>query len=311
MQYSIIKFQFDTGLHIGSGLLTDAGQVIHADTLFSALCMEIVQMWGEEQLEQFVDAARMGKIQLSDCFPYSANHYYLPKPMLPIRFCESEHTQTKKILKKIKYIPAEDYQEFISGQLDLEAYQPKIESFGMRKQRTLAHTPDDNDANPYHMGVFHYMTGCGLYSILGLEDSEWHGMIMDVLDSLQHSGIGGKRSAGLGKFTLFTPKMPKNMDVMLNNQDATHYINLSVGLPKEDEMDVALDQASYSLIKRSGFVGSPNYANAPVRKKDIYLFNVGSSFRNKFEGEIFDISRKPAAHPIYSYAKPMFLGVNV
>ena len=71
---------------------------------------------------------------------------------------------------------------------------------------------------------------------------------------------------------------------------------LSVALPTADEMNTAVKNAEYSLIKRSGFISSSTYSNTFERKKDIYVFDAGSCFTNKFSGDIYDVSRK-GNHP--------------
>ena len=38
MNYEIFKLRFQTGVHIGRGKLSDVGNIIMADTLFSVLC---------------------------------------------------------------------------------------------------------------------------------------------------------------------------------------------------------------------------------------------------------------------------------
>ena len=54
---------------------------------------------------------------------------------------------------------------------------------------------DGGDAKPYHVGGFHYREGAGLYFIAkGGYD------IAPLLESLRYSGLGGKRSAGYGRF---------------------------------------------------------------------------------------------------------------
>ena len=40
MEYRIYKLGFSTAVHFGSGSLTDIGNQLLADTIFSALCQE-------------------------------------------------------------------------------------------------------------------------------------------------------------------------------------------------------------------------------------------------------------------------------
>ena len=87
---------------------------------------------------------------------------------------------------------------------------------------------------------------------------------------------------------------------------------LSVALPTDSELEKALEGASYLLEKRAGFV-APGVNNEAMeceewqKKRDLYVFSAGSCFKNVFEGNIYDVSR--GGHPVYRYAKAMFLGV--
>lgn len=86
-------------------------------------------------------------------------------------------------------------------------------------------------------------------------------------------------------------------------------MTLSMSLPLQDELEHALNGASYQLVKRSGFVNSENYSDVYMRKKDLYVFASGSCFFNKYQGDIYDVSSE-GSHPVYRYAKPMFLEVK-
>lgn len=85
---------------------------------------------------------------------------------------------------------------------------------------------------------------------------------------------------------------------------------LSVALPADDELENALENASYLLEKRSGFVASSDYAEEWRKKRDLYVFTAGSCFVNCFAGDIYDVS-EGGKHPVYRYAKPIFMGVSL
>ena len=76
----------------------------------------------------------------------------------------------------------------------------------------------------------------------------------------------------------------------------------------DDELEQALEDASYLMQKRSGFVASAIYADEWRKKRDLYVFSAGSCFKNCFQGDIFDVS-DGGRHPVYRYAKPLFMGV--
>ena len=40
----------------------------------------------------------------------------------------------------------------------------------------------------------------------------------------------------------------------------------------------------------------------------MYVFAAGSCFKNEFEGDIYDVTNG-GSHPVYRYAKPLFMGV--
>ena len=85
-------------------------------------------------------------------------------------------------------------------------------------------------------------------------------------------------------------------------------MSLSGALPRENELEEAMENAEYMLLKRSGFVSSSSYCDSFMRKKDLYIFASGSCFRRKFEGDVYDVSSN-GTHPVYRYAKPIFIGV--
>ena len=71
-------------------------------------------------------------------------------------------------------------------------------------------------------------------------------------------------------------------------------------------MAPALAGATYRLVRRGGFVASATYAGSPLRKRDIYKLAAGSVFTTAFDGVLADVANG-GAHPVYSYAKPIFL----
>ena len=79
-------------------------------------------------------------------------------------------------------------------------------------------------------------------------------------------------------------------------------------LPEDEELEQAVDGATYLLELRSGYVASETHSPEQVRKKDIYVMAAGSCFKNRFSGGIYNVS-KGGAHPVYRYEKAMFIGL--
>ena len=81
-------------------------------------------------------------------------------------------------------------------------------------------------------------------------------------------------------------------------------------MAKNDELEAILENAGYVMLKRSGFINSYTYADNFQKKSDFYCFAAGACFEKKFEGDVFDVSQG-GTHPVWRYAKPMLMGVDI
>ena len=160
---------------------------------------------------------------------------------------------------------------------------------------------------PYRIGTYYYNAGNGLYLIVGYQNKDGLALVEELLKMLSFSGLGGKRTAGFGRFNLIQDDIPMELHKRLESQ-GTQYMSLSVALPTDQELESAMNGADYLLCRRSGFVASENYAKEQMRKKDLYVFKAGSCFGTRFCGDIYDVS-DGGRHPVYRYAKPMFMEV--
>lgn len=117
MEYNIYKLRFKTAVHLGENNLSKSSNVIFADTLFSALCTEAIKE-GTEYLDEFVKTVKENQLQFSDCMPYIGDKYYIPKPVKKIDNGENGDSSIKKQYKKLKYIPIDQFDEYLNGKLD-------------------------------------------------------------------------------------------------------------------------------------------------------------------------------------------------
>ena len=310
MESRIFRFTFAGGIHIGEGSLEDCGMHLHADTFFSALCIESLRIGGESLLTSLVSITQNDGLLFSDTFPYIGEDYYLPKPVYRIQSDrENGEPGMKKAFKKLRFIPVQMMNDYFSGVFNADKavfVTKKLSSLGDSAVFTRAAVRLPDDTLPYQVGVFTFRKGAGLYIIVKGND-EGLKMMRDLLEALSFAGIGGKRSSGLGRFSVEEVPVPEFLSVQLCGEHPV-YMTLSVSLPEEDELEEALTESTYALIRRSGFVYSETYAEEALRKNDLYMFDSGSVVRNRFRGGVYDVSNK-GAHPVYRYAKPMFLGV--
>ncbi|MCI6433038.1 MAG: type III-A CRISPR-associated RAMP protein Csm4 [Oliverpabstia sp.] len=298
MKYKIYRLKFPYGVHFGGNSLDESKVTFSADTLFSALYQEALAR-GINVAQKLYESVKESRLLFSDAFPYIGDTNYLPKPMIRIAKSEQEgDSVVKKAFKNLRYIPMDQMGTYMNGDLNPIEESLRLKILGMRTLKTSAAIHGCEETILYHIGVYYYNDGCGLYVIVGFESINEENMFYDLLDALSFSGIGGKRRSGFGRFEIESIE-----DVHLPKQ-GDNYMTLSVSLPEESEMDV-LQNANYQVVKRGGFVSSENYSNEYRKKKDLFMISAGSCFQMTYHGDIYDISNG-GKHAVYRYGKPIF-----
>lgn len=310
MEFAIYRLRFQTGVHFGAGALWDGRSTLPADTFFSALCKEALALEGEEGIQTLVSAVREGVFRLSDLFPFVGDELYLPKPLYPVSSEQEGDSIVKKSFKKLKYIPVSKWEIYLRGELDPVAEAEKFQRLGTYTLRSMAASRapeklESGDMLPYSVGVYQFRAGNGLYLIAGFGKHGIQERFDALLHSLSYSGIGGKRSAGLGRFTAERAALPVVLERKLNG-GKTPCTTLSVCMAAPAELETVMNGAQYLLMKRSGFVASETYAPELRKKKDFYSFCAGSCFQKRFPGDIYDVGGS-GAHPVYRYAAALWM----
>lgn len=306
MEYQSYKLKFEGAVHFGSRSLENGGYTFCADTLFSALCQEALKM-GADTLQEFYSYAKNGMLLFSDAFPYIGNHYYLPKPVMHIQSEQKGDSVIKKAFKKLKYLPIDAMDDYLSGQYDV-LHAPDLSRLGESAMNVLAAVRGEEETRPYRIQTYYYYEGNGLYLIIGYQNQKILNLAEELLEGLSFCGIGGKKASGMGRFTFKHAALSSSFYAKLGVQGKRH-MSLSVSLPRDEELEDALHDAQYIVCRRSGFVNSEHYANEQMRKRDLYVLQAGSCFCVPYEGDIYDVSGAGGRHPVYRYAKPIFMEV--
>ena len=302
MRYKIYQLSFQNGVHFGNTSLDESLVTFSADTLFSALFQEAIKA-GKECADWLYDAVSNGSLLLSDAFPFIDGRLYLPKPMVrPDIPDKSGDSVEKKAFKKLKYIPMEKLGDYMKGELNAQKENSVMKKLAKGSMKTSAAIPEEDETRPYHIGTVYFGKGNGLYIITAVKSEEDESNLFELLDMLSFAGIGGQRASGLGRFEIIREK---EIDSIHFEKDSDWVMALNICLPRDSEIEEAMNGAKYQMCKRSGFVASENYAPEQRKKKDLYMFTAGSCFRNRFEGDIFDVS-DGGSHPVYRYGKPLF-----
>ncbi|WP_081411115.1 type III-A CRISPR-associated RAMP protein Csm4 [Desulfotruncus alcoholivorax] len=325
MKYYIYKLKFLTPVRFGSSSagagLAQSKISCHADTLFSALGQEWINIYGNRGFNEFIEAARNNRLLISDLYPWHDLELYLPKPVLPPLFqqdVDDEGKTDKKLMKQLAYIPVSKFRayiDFLRDGVELP-WNSGHEGFAYEVLLYRANIVREIETMPYLVSAYRFVGTGGLYFIL--QSSEfWREKFDIVIESLGLSGIGGKRSSGLGKFELAEESFEIGLydsDCILEEmlkEDGGVYMSLSVLAPAQDDLAVIKQGKSYySLIRRTGFVASPVYAGTQLKRKPVVMFDAGSCFPAKIKGRILDVSDN-GGHPVYRYGKGMYLGVKM
>lgn len=316
MDFKCYELTFSTAVHFGKKDLDDAEYVLYADTIFSAMCHEALNIGGADVVEKLADMVRSSKLRLSDAFPYGTvdgdKKYYIPRPMLELDISDKGDSSAKKTLKKLEYIPWDKLQDYLSGDMDIETEADILKkNMGRRDIRTMASVKEMDDTKPYSVGTYRFSHGWGLYLTIGYENEDDLSFVEHLLTGTGYNGIGGKRSSGLGRFELRPASVTDKILSYLTAEPEKSgtYMTMSLSLPEREQLEYVLKDSRYGLIRRGGFISSSTYAAGQVKKKESYMFRSGSVFNKTFNGELLDVSGK-GSHPVWRYAKPLFLEVK-
>lgn len=301
MKYFTCRMEFKTGVHFGNGMLDDSNYSVPADVLFSAMYIEALK---QNLSERLIEAVSKRGLRFSDAFPYAKGVYMIPKPMPYVETGRSTDFEQSKKYRKMDYIPMTQLQAYLQGEMDAD--KNPMEDFGAFDRRVMVALQQE-ESRPFRVGVYRYGEGNGLYLLVAYEEERDKELLTGLMKAVGYGGIGGKKSSGLGRFTVVCEKLPQEMENRMQ-ENFERKMLLSVALPQKEEMEKALENAFYMVQKRSGFVASQEYAEEFRKKKDLYVLSAGSTFENVFEGDIYDVSRD-GKHPVYRYAMAFFMGV--
>ncbi|MCL1890715.1 MAG: type III-A CRISPR-associated RAMP protein Csm4 [Coriobacteriia bacterium] len=314
MDTKTVKLNFLTPVHFGDGRLSDSKSTCDAATLFSALFIEALRLGLDKSL---LEAATSGDLTISDALPFVGDTYYIPKPMMaPGVFADTEQLTAstgdsiaKKAFKKLNYISAGHLGAYLAGTLDpaCELRQMKLGVSAVQTKVNLTREHKD-DAEPYQVGSFSFEQDAGLYFI-----AQGSFVLEPLLEQLQYSGIGGERSSGYGRFTYSITEdnpLKQASDSLTGIARENCFILLSSSVPTASETSEELFcGARYLLVRKGGFVQSQTHSANLQKKRDLYAFAAGSVFKKKFAGSIFDVNKTSNAHPVYRYARAMWMEV--
>lgn len=321
MEYKLYKLTFNTPVHFGSDIigssLEESDFICHSDTFFSALCLEYIKLNGAETIDDFIDFFNNGKLLISSLLPYKNNDLYIPKPSIVIERSDTKNenkeensSSDRKKMKKLNYIKVSDIDIYLNyikgiGDFNFDYDYNNFAKYSLNQKVGLR----DEENRLYSLGTYSFYKNNGLYFALSFSDNETLKEFEKVLKSLSYSGIGGKRTHGLGNFEY----NESDFSVFENKlfKDSKYKMLLSLFSPTENEMEnIDFSNSFYSLIKRNGFIYSNNYSGNLSKRKSLSMFKEGSCFTDNINGNIKDVSQN-GNHKVYRYGKAFYIGIDI
>jgi len=323
-KYKIIKLTSMSPLHIGTGRenYDFSSSALCSDTLSSAIASIRARNGGDKDTLEF-----MSSFSMSSAFPYFGDRMFLPLPKgrVNVTVKGKEEHEYRKALKKVRYAETSLWSSLSTGvQLSVDAEQLQgefmVEGGGdvpviykkQVSQRVSVPRNADEDSSPFFFEWMYLNKDCGLYCIVDADDSLF-AEIKGLFTTLGEIGIGTDKSVGGGKFDV-----EEGMIELSENKDPNASVVLSLYLPKEEELKfLDLPQSRYSMLLRGGYIaGSGDLSFRHLRKKSVYMFDVGSVFQTteKIEGKVEDVTpqlNNQNIHKVYRSGKPIVVPIKI
>lgn len=341
----VFKFYLDdkSKFHIGDNK-DGLKEIFSSDQFYSAMINKIAILYPdrlEELIEKFNQSNKLSSMFYGLRFEEKATEaaeeiFFIPKPDAPL-ITKTEDIQTRKLLKKVKYISTAAISEILSSWnkenkkfnisdlefeiisnsfllLSKELADKNINSSKLKDLKFIRHNDrprlsinrytNKSEQFFYQKNIeFQYQKTSKfiikpfIYSIIS---GELKNEFIAAFRLLADEGIGGKRSSGLGIFKKFEIDNTDPLNLKLN-QTGDYYLSLATLFPDKKETESILN---YDLEKRSGYI----YSNGgvPMRKKSIRVIKEGAIFEDEIEGQILNLA--PEAydeHPVYLFGKTL------
>lgn len=325
MKNYVYKMKPLSSFHLGKG---DAGgkelestdDLIHSDTLFSALLINWKKLYGDADLDN-VFFSDNPKFIISSAFHYYKNLIFFPKPRYEQShdLIDSDNNLiTGKKIKKIKYVSQSIFNDYLAGNksmnisdietIDNERYSlhknelASVESDAFiyniltRERSTVRRFKNDSKDNDDKNQLFSFdeiffNENAGFYFIIRFFNDDIIKKIEAVIRLLGDEGIGADRNYGRGVFEL-SDRIELNDLLNIPEQNTKKFISLSLYCPKKSELPHILENSKYDFAVRKGWITQSNYLN--YRKKALRMFIEGSEFSTiencSVYGNIHDIT---------------------
>lgn len=315
-------------IRIGEGRIDRIGNMVHADTLFSALVNSGIKLYGEDLFIPVIDSLCISSVFYGLRVKEgneSRDLLFFPKPRA--RFREPEDPTQRKKLKRLSWVSSSalsqiletyDYEEalfqidlldpnqfvFLNPQFCVSSAEriPWLEENISFFRTILEPKVSISRTNAKPMGLYYQAELEFCFTewaerrsitpfLFFLLEGELTPQLIGTLNLFIEEGLGGERASGKGTFASWEHEpfpLPQEGNMMML---------LSSAIPEREEMEQLI---TYELRKRDGFL----FWNGPVgkRKKSYYTLREGSLVKTPFGGKNLEVSPLPEKRAI-AYGK--------
>jgi CRISPR-associated protein Csm4 len=324
----IVKLRFSAPIQLSKGMVdyTDIDETLHSDTLKNALFVSARQLFGDAINESFFDS-----FLISSAFPFLNNDYFFPKPFLrlPLKITDAANTEAKK-LKKLQWLERSLFENTIAGKetsvtkddfsIDGKFLSPKFCKM-KENERVVYKTEElqrvtvkyDEDAVPFYASRLHFTANAGLFVLVTTNEKNnnfFDEILIPAFRLLGDQGIGSYKNLGNGRFEPQFIHDPLKLNIPAH---ANGQLNLSLFCPAKEEIHRGiLNNGSYQLLKRGGYLASPEETDKMSwRKKSVYMFQEGSVFPNgaTLKGKLVEVTPEGLSHKVWREGRALFIPV--
>jgi len=285
MKRFVVKLKFKTPFHIGGrrGDLIDIDEIIHSDTIFSAILSMYSLVFGLDKTNKLVHRIfEENLFKISSAFYYYKDLLFLPKPL---GFNLSMKDEDYKKQKKVRFIDRELLTNY-TGEItikDMFAFRKEYEEnfeipFAITERPRVVVDRSTSAAHIYYSSSCELIDGAGLWFYLDANE-EIFDEIKTVINILGDEGIGGERTYGMG---LYEAEISEEK---IEEKEGTSYLLISLMNPFPDEAKYV---EKYNIIQRSGYIYSPYLKS--TKHSTVNVFSEGSTFSKDVKGKILDFT---------------------
>jgi len=324
----IARLRFHRAVRFGlQGIgLESVEETCRSDTLFSAIVHAWLDLFGEKHTEKFLRDSVAGKppFVVSSGFLFHEETLFLPRPRIPpTRFHPAAEAELYfKDVSRCSYVPLDTFEKWVRREpLDVEKLIEANRHYAASTaEQVVPHVALDRisaASQIYHSAHVLFADHCGLWVLVKIFDDSIVGSVQAAFRILGEKGLGGDKSLGLGAFELEGNALqpaPAALKRLFEMNQPSVFLTLSLFHPPEHELEMIDGTASYSVIRRKGWISSP-VTGANLKRKSVSMFVEGSVFGQEFKGHLVDVTpnswREMSLHPVYRNGFALMVPVRV